>query len=125
MIFSTINQLNCLLILFFYGSFWGIISAVISVVFLKKYQKNIIKTIFLSLFCSIFHIFFIFLLNFYNCGNFSISLYFSYLFGFFTIKQLLRKSVVFFQTLWYNTIKKTFLKNKKAQKKSNEISSES
>lgn len=126
MIFSTQNQLTCILIFIFFGITLGLFFSLCKIIFLEKYQKKLIKTIFLTLFYCNFVTFFIFLLNFFNYGKQSLSLICSYLLGFVLINHLLKKSVVIFQNLWYNILKKTFCKkSKKEQKINNEISNES
>lgn len=107
MIFSTQNQLYILLIFLLGGIISGICSSFFSIIFLKKYQKNLVKSVFLSVFYLFFCVFFIFLLNFFNFGNFSLILVLSYLIGFLSTKNLTKNLVVILQDLWYNKIKRT------------------
>jgi len=106
MIFSTQHQLNCLILFVFFGLLIGIIYCLFQIIFLKKYQKKLIKCIFFSVFCSIFCIFYVFLINFFNFGKFSIVLFFTYGFGFFWINKLCKNLVVIFENKWYTIINK-------------------
>jgi len=112
MIFATFNQLNCFLIFIFLGLILGLISNVFFILFLKNYQKNIVKIIFDSIFYAILSILFIFLLNYFNLGEFSISLLLAYTIGIKWTQILGRKTVVFFETKWY-----TYIKNKTIERK--------
>ena len=102
MIFSTINQLNCFILFLFFGIIFGIIYLIFSVLFLKKYQKIFQKIIFEGIFYTFFSIFYVFLINFYNFGKFSLVLIFGCVLGFLWIKFMLKNLVVFFENLWYN-----------------------
>lgn len=106
MIFSTNNQLNCFLIFSFFGILTGLIFNFFFVIFLKKYQKNIKKIIFDAIFCLFFCIFYIFLINIFNLGIFSISLLVAFSAGLFFSKKATRNLVVFLENKWYNTIKR-------------------
>lgn len=113
MIFSSFNQLNCLLLFITIGIFTGLFANVLSIIFLKNYQKNIIKIIFDSIFYAFFSILFIFYTIYFNFGEFSITLLASYILGIFWIKILTHKLVVFFEFKWYNHIKNKILERKK------------
>ena len=110
MIFSTNHQLNCFLILIFFGLIIGFIYSILIIMFLKNYQKKFIKLIFFSIFFTFLNIFFVFLINFFNYGKFSTTLLLGYVGGFILIKTLLNKSVVILENMWYNTIKKRVTK---------------
>lgn len=133
MIFSTQPQLNCVLIFIFFGIITGLILSILSIIFLKSHQKKLLKLIFLTSFYAFFSVLFVFLLNFFNFGKFSIVLLLAYLCGFKAINFQLDKLVVIFEKSWYNKISKIFNQlfsrlNKrkiKEQKKTNEISSKS
>ena len=106
MIFSTNNQLNCFLIFLFLGILTGLIFNFFFVVFLKKHQKNIKKIIFDTIFCLFFYVFYIFLINIFNLGIFSLSLLSAFSIGFFFEKKVSFNLVVFLENKWYNTIKR-------------------
>lgn len=125
MIFSTISQLNCVLIFCFFGIVCSIVLTSFSILFVLNFHKNFIKTLINMVIYIIFSIFFVILLNFFNFGNFSLTLFIVYSLSFITFKILSRKSVVFLQTLWYNKIKKIFKRKTKGKNLSNEISSKS
>ena len=101
MIFSTLNQLNCFLLFIFFGLIFGFFYNLAGILFLKKYQKIFQKIIFDSVFFGFFSIFYVFLINFYNFGIFSITLILGYLIGFLWIKNLGKNLVVFLQEKWY------------------------
>ena len=118
MIFQTQNQLNCMLIFIFAGTF----IAFISTFFLFNFRKKIIKMLIYCVFYSFFCVFFIFLLNFYNFGKFSLTLLFSYLIGFIWMKFITRKLVVIFQNKCYNLFKR-FNKKRNLQKENLNVKS--
>lgn len=131
MIFSTTSQLNIFLIFVFYGIIAGFISSFISIIFLKNYQKKLIKSLFLVAFYSFFSIIFVFLINFFNFGKFSIVLLSAFILGFALTKSLFKKLVVILQNSWYNILIRRlnkvlnrFKKTKEKQKK-NEITNQS
>lgn len=115
MIFSTFNQVNCFLVFLFFGFVLGFLDCLFSVIFLKNYQKNFLKCVFDTIFYTFLSIIFIFLLNFYNFGEFSVALIFAYILGFYLIKKLMKKLVAFLINKWYNIFKK--LKVKKNEKR--------
>lgn len=126
MIFQTQNQLNCLLIFIFFGTCTGILFILYQTFFLLKFQKKFKKIIFYTIFYSFFNIFYIFLLIYFNFGEFSLVLYFSFLFGFNIIKNVLRNSFVIFEKRWYNILNKFSLNLKsKKETKTNEVSKKS
>lgn len=129
MIFSTQNQLNCILIFIFCGIIIGLISSFYFLFFVNIFYKKLIKLINLTIFYIFFSVFFIILLNFLNFGEFSFSLLSSYILGFIWVKKLLRKSLVILEKKWYTMINKNFksfrLKLRKNKDKKNEFSKES
>lgn len=116
MIFSTQAQLNNVLIFIFCGILIGFIYCFFKSIFYAKYQKIFIKNIILCIFYAFFCIFLIILLNFFNFGKFSIVLTSAYYLGFLWVSQLLKKSVVIFGNLWYNTFKKNITKKSLKEK---------
>ena len=120
MIFSTLNQLNCLLIFIFYGIVLGLIFSFFDILFLRKNEKLIKKTIICCNLSAIFIIFFSFLENIFNLGKFSLSLFIGFSLGFFWIKKLVFNLVVFLQNKWYNVFKSIQKEPKKvARRKKN------
>ena len=117
MIFATQNQFNSFLIFVFAGIILGLISQLFFIIFLKKHQKIFLKIIFDTIFYTFFSIFWIFLLNFFNFGKFSITLCSASIVGFVWIKKLTNKTVAFFEDKWYTTLKSKF-KGKRNGKKS-------
>ncbi len=117
MIFSTQNQLNSFLIFILFGLIFGFILQILNIIFLKKYQKNFLKIIFDTIFYGFFSIFFVFLLNFFNFGKFSMTLCLASIIGFLWMKKLTKNLVAFFETKWYNFIKLKF-KGRRNGKKS-------
>ena len=118
MIFSTLNQLNCFILFLFCGIIFGIIFSFFSILFLKKYQKIFQKIIFEGIFYTFFAIFYVFLINFYNFGEFSYVLILAYILGFLWIKKVLKNLVVKLQNKWYNCINLKRMQNGKKQRKS-------
>lgn len=112
MIFSSFNQVNCFLVFLFFGIILGLIDCIISVIFLKKYQKKFIIPIFDAVFYTFFSILFVFLLNIYNFGEFSIVLVLAYILGFYWIKKQLKNLVAFLSLKWYNVVNKIRVKRK-------------
>ncbi len=112
MIFSTFNQLNCFLLFLFFGIVFGFIIQILFLVVLKKYQKNYLKIIFDGIFYSIFAIVYVILLNFYNFGEFSISLIFAYIIGFLWIKYVTKKIFAILENKWYTICKSKQKKEK-------------
>ena len=104
MIFSTQNQLICILIFVFFGIIFNIITIPYLIFFANKFYKKSIKIINFIIFYAFFSIFFIILINFFNFGKFSLALFTSYLVGFVWIKKLLLKTVVILEKRWYNKI---------------------
>lgn len=130
MIFSTYHQLNSLLIFLFCGLFAGLILSLLNIIFLKNYQKKLIKTIFNTVFYTFFCAFFIILLNFFNFGKFSLSLFSIFCFGKFWIQSLSKNLVVILENSWYNKVKKISIQifskfRKRNTKDKNEISNKS
>ena len=122
MIFQTQNQVNCILIFLFFGFLVEIIREIFFVLFFEKYQKKLIKIIINTIFYAFFNTFFIILLNFFNCGKFSITLYFSFVVGSFTLKYLTQNLVVILQAICYTKITnllKHIKKKNQRNKKSN------
>ena len=109
MIFSTLNQLNCMLIFLVLGFACAIIFDIFIIIFqIKKSQKKlkiIKKIIFESIFFAIFAIFFDIFLNFFNFGKFSITLFLSFVAGFLWFKNTSKKSVEFLQNKCYTIFK--------------------
>ncbi len=130
MIFSTQNQLNCLLIFVLGGIILGFISNVFSVLFAINFQKKYIKSLFLSIFYAFLSIFFVFLINFFNFGKFSLTLLIFFLLAYLWAKTLFKKTLVILERKWYNVckqkhefLKKRFIKQHK--KGLNELSKKS
>lgn len=113
MIFLTLNQFNNFLIFIFFGLIFGLIYNIFKIIFvikkIDKIKKNIFNflknTIFFTIFYSIFTIIFVFLLNFYNYGNFSLALLFALFLGKIWFDSISKNLVVFLQNKWYNFIK--------------------
>ena len=116
MIFSTLNQLNCVFVFLFFGLICGIFFIFFSIVFLLKYQKKYQKNIFFCIFSAIFIIFFAILQNIFNLGKFSLTLFCAYLIAFIWTNKLFKNLVVFLQNKWYTTVNKIF----KLKRKTNE-----
>ena len=106
MIFSTLNQLNCLFIFLFGGIVLCLMFSFLNILFLRKNEKIIKKTIFNCAFSAIFIICFSFLENIFNLGKFSFPLFLSFSLGFFWFKKLVFNLVVFLQNKWYTIIYK-------------------
>lgn len=123
MIYTTQNQLNCLLIFLFLGFIFGIFFHIYNLIFAVNFQKKLLKTLFLSIFYSFFSIFFIILINFFNLGQVSIVLIITYILGFIWAKNIFSNLVVYLEKKWYNKLTK-ILQNKK-RKKSNGTTKES
>ena len=69
---------------------------------------------------------FVFLLNFFNLGKFSLLLLLVYACGFAWSLKVVKKTFVIFENLWYNTIKKNKSKRKTKEKfNADEISNKS
>lgn len=116
MIFSTFNQLNCVLIFLFFGILISFISLILEIIFLRKYQKNFIKIIFDSIFYTFFGIFFIILLFFFNFGKFSITLILTYCLSIFISKHSCLNLVEKLSNKWYNFLKSKFKRKLKHEK---------
>ena len=116
MIFATLNQLNLFITFVFFGILVGLLSSIFYIIFLKNYQKNIIKIVFDSIFYANLLILFIFFINLFNFGEFSITLLFAYFMSIFYIQILTKKSVVFLETKWYNLIKRSFKRKQKNER---------
>lgn len=112
MIFSSFNHVNCFLVFLFFGIILGFIDSLISIIFLKKYQKKFVIPIFDVIFYTIFTLLFVFLLNFYNFGEFSLTIVLAYILGFYWIKKELKNLVAFLQGKWYNVFSKIRIKRK-------------
>ena len=120
MIFQTQNQIYCIFIFLFFGFISALIYYFTNLIFLIKFQKNLIKNIFFAIFYCFFSVFFIILINFFNFGNFNLTLLATYIIGFIWIKTLLSKTLVIFENKWYNKIIR--IKNNKLRKqKENEL----
>lgn len=117
MIFSTLNQINCFILFLFFGFIFGIFFQIFSVLFLKKYQKIFQKIVFEGIFYTIFLTFLVFLLNFYNFGQFSLTLLAGYILGFLWLKKLTNNLVVFLENKWYNNIHKEKKNGRKSKRK--------
>lgn len=120
MIFATFTQFNCFISFIFFGLIIGIFHTLFKIFFIpnlnrynnkeiKKSKKNFIiiqkicsETIFFTIFCVFFEI----LLNFFNFGKFSLSLFLAYFIGYFWINCSLKNLVALSQTLWYNILNK-------------------
>lgn len=120
MIFSTFNQVNCFLIFLFFGIIIGLISKLFFTLILKNYQKIIIKNIFYTVFYTFFSIFFVFLINYYNLGQFNYALIISYLLGYFYFLYISKNLFAFLENKWYNMI----IKFKPFRNKKNESNKE-
>ena len=106
MIFSTSSQVNTFLIFIFCGIIFEIFQSFISAIFLLNRQKNLIKSLFLCVFYVFFSVFFIILINFFNFGNFSITLTVATLIGKIVTNFCCKKSFVILENLWYTTLRK-------------------
>lgn len=115
MIFATVNQLNCFLIFLSLGIIFCLIYNLIKIIFCLNFSKNIKKNIINCVFFSIFAIFFVIFINFFNFGSLSFTLIFACLLGWIVFEMLVKKSVVFLQTKWYNVLN---LKHRKGEHKS-------
>lgn len=114
MIFSTLNQVNCFLIFLFFGFICNFVINILSIIFLKKFKKLTINCVFDCIFTIFLCIFLIFLLINFNFGKFSIVLIITFLFGYCTTQFVFKKTFVFLENKWYNTINK-FLKGLKSR----------
>jgi len=123
MIFFTQHQFNLVFIFLFFGILFAFIFILFSLIFLIKFQKILIKYIFYTLFSLFFCIFFIILLNYFNFGIFSLTLALAYCLSFFWFKKLSLKTVVIFETKWYNLINNVLkrLKLKLKRRTKNEL----
>jgi hypothetical protein len=113
MIFFSLKQLNFALVIFFIGIIGGLFSQIISTIFLRKFQKIQIKIIFDMFLYGFLSIFYIVLNNFLNFGKLSLTPIIIFICGISTIKLLSRKTLEFFETVWYNKINKTLTQIKK------------
>lgn len=121
MIFQTQNQINCVLIFVFFGLIIGLISIIYFLLFLKNFQKITLKTIINTFFYAFFCIFYVFLINIFNFGKFSSTLFLSYFFSFVIFKRITCKSVGILEKKWYTIInnKLAFVKSKQKRNKLN------
>lgn len=115
MIFSSFNHVNCFLVFLFFGIIIGFINLIFSILFLKKYQKKFLNCIFDVFFYTFLSIFFIFLINIFNFGEFSFALILAFLLGFIWIKKACKNLFAFLSKKWYNVFIKL-----KSNKKHNE-----
>ena len=104
MIYLTTNQLNCFLIFLCAGFLISFIYNLISIIFCLNFGKILKKIIINSVFYSIFAIIFVFLINFFNFGKFSISLLAGLILGFLWLNKLVNILVVFLQNKWYTIL---------------------
>ena len=113
MIFSTFNQVNCFLIFLFFGIIIGLISKLFFTLILKNYKKIFKKNVFYTIFYTFFSIIFVFLINFYNLGQFNYALIIAYLLGYFYFLFISKNLFAFLENKWYNKITKLKLFRKK------------
>lgn len=107
MIFFSLKQFNIALLYFFIGLICGLMLQLFEILFLRKKQKISIKIIFDAVLYGFLCVFYVFLNNFLNFGILSLVPIIMFLFGISTIKQLDKKIVEFFETVWYNKINQT------------------
>lgn len=106
MIFSTFNQINVFLIFLFNGIVFSIIFNLFSVFFLKFHQKTIQKCIFECIFYSFFGILFIFSINYFNFGEYSLILILAQIMAHVWTSKTINKSIVKLENKWYNHVMK-------------------
>ena len=121
MIFSTLNQTNCFICFLFFGLLTGILFNLFLIIFFVKYLKKYQKNIFFCIFFAFFIIFFAILINIFNFGKFSITLFLAYIISHFWSRKLTTNLVVFFSNKCYNVIK--LIKPKKRNVNKNESKS--